>query len=134
VNRVDLIGLGLNVNIDPNKAPPASLRQRLTSLSSTSGTTHDRTDVLIALAGHLGQMLHRRTAHPFQGLLREYDAHHALVGKNVSVMLAPDLPQVTGRCEGIDDTGRLLVRQRKQSLHRVIAGQIISWGRVEGQS
>jgi BirA family biotin operon repressor/biotin-[acetyl-CoA-carboxylase] ligase len=124
LNKVDLIGLGLNVNVNPAKAPP-SLRQRLISLATIAGKELDLNVVLITVAGHLHRMLAKRNAHPFQGLLREYDQHHALVGRNVSVMLNPETPQISGRCEGIDDTGRLLVRQRK-TLHRIIAGQIIS--------
>ncbi len=45
IDRVDLIGVGLNVNLNPDSAP-ANLRDRIVSLSSISGRKFDLTDVL----------------------------------------------------------------------------------------
>ena len=68
-------------------------------------------------------LLSRRAEQPFAAVLQEYDAHHALVGRTVTVTsTAPSAP-VSGRCEGLDDMGRLLLRSRGK-LHRVISGQV----------
>ena len=67
-------------------------------------------------------MLARNTQIPFAVLLAEYDQHHALVGRKVTVRNAAE-PKVTGRCQGLDDCGRLLLRG-KGKLHRIIAGNV----------
>ena len=122
VEKADLVGLGLNVNLDP-AAAPAPLRDRVTWLSHVSGKSLDMTTALSTVASHLHRLLQRQADQPFAVLLREYDAHHALVGRNVSVLDAADAVAVTGKCEGLDDMGRLLLRSRTQ-VHRVISGQV----------
>lgn len=124
VMKVDLVGVGLNVNVDPADAPP-DIRPTLTSLAGVAGRPFDMTDVLITVAAELRQVMRERTQHPFGVLLKEYDEHHALIGRRVSVLDAGDGQAVNGKCEGLDEMGRLLVRDR-QRLHRVIAGQVVA--------
>ena len=129
LDNIDLIGIGLNVNRPP-RALPKNLRGRIIYLNqiphSRLRTQHsgllDLTSVLITLARHLHTTLIRRSETPFPTLLREYDAHHALVGRSVTVV-SPNEPPVTGKCFGLDDTGRLLLRNRKR-VHRIIAGHV----------
>ena len=123
IDNVDLIGVGLNVN-RPAKPPPTQLRQRIACMQDLSpvNTAFDLTDVLITLAKHLHTMLVRKSETPFPILLREYDRHHALVGKSVTVRWSHESP-VSGKCEGLDDTGRLMLRARRR-IHRIIAGHI----------
>jgi biotin-(acetyl-CoA carboxylase) ligase len=82
----------------------------------------DMNDVLICLTGHLQKMLERRHEHAFGGFLHEYDAHHALRGREITILNEGEAP-LRGRCEGLDSTGRLLLRQGK-TLHRIISGQV----------
>ena len=123
VDKADLVGIGLNVNVDPRQAP-AALRERITSLAAIGGTSLDMTQALVTVAKHLDASLRHRDGRPFAQVLREYDAHHALIGRRVSVSNGNghDAP-TAGRCEGLDSTGRLLLRDRK-TLHRVVAGQV----------
>ena len=125
VNKADLVGLGLNVNVDP-AAAPSDLQHRIASLSHLAGHPLDMTDVLIAITAAMRQMLRRRSEQSFASFVHEYRTHHALTGRRVTVL--PDQMNdgavaLTGRCEGIDDTGRLLLRCR-DGLHRIISGQI----------
>ncbi|MDB5289437.1 MAG: birA [Phycisphaerales bacterium] len=122
IEKADLIGLGLNVNIVPSHAP-AQLRDRITSLQSIARRELDLTSVLTIVASHLRLLLARGADRPFAELLREYDAHHALFGKSVSVVTGNGDPPISGKCEGLDEMGRLLVRARGK-LHHVIAGQV----------
>jgi BirA family biotin operon repressor/biotin-[acetyl-CoA-carboxylase] ligase len=122
VQGADLVGLGLNVNLDPAGAPPA-LRGRVTSLSAVAGRPLDMTTVLSVVAGHLHRAVSRRAEEPFAAVLREYDSHHALVGKTVTVATGDSEPRVSGRCQGLDEIGRLVLRSRGK-LHRVISGQV----------
>ena len=122
IQGVDLIGIGLNINTDPANAP-RHLRRRITSLMCICGRSFDLGDVLIALTSHLSTMLLRRTNHPFAAILHDYDRHHSLVGRKVEVSFANDEAPVRGRCEGLDSSGRLMVRKGR-SLHRIIAGHV----------
>jgi biotin-(acetyl-CoA carboxylase) ligase len=122
LHNVDLLGVGLHVNLNAADAP-APLDKQITSLRIIARRrSMDMNDVLIALSHHLRQMLDRRHEHSFAGFLHEYDAHHALLGRQVTVVNEGE-PPVSGRCEGLDPTGRLLLRKGK-ALHRIISGQV----------
>jgi BirA family biotin operon repressor/biotin-[acetyl-CoA-carboxylase] ligase len=120
VNKADLIGVGLNVDLDPAGAPP-HLRRTITSLLAASGKPVSRADALLVIASHLHQALRRRDRQPFAVFLREYQRHHALLGKQVAIH--GDDSVISGRVEGIDPQARLLVRDRT-TLHRIVAGQV----------
>lgn len=121
VHKADLIGLGLNVNADANT--PAILRHRLVCLSEIAGRPLNKTDVLIELTRQLYPMLTRRAGRPFGAILREYDAHHALVGRRLSVFSSHGRKPIRGTCRGLDSTGRLLISSRG-TIHRIVAGQV----------
>ena len=123
VHKADLVGLGLNVNVNPRKAP-AALRERITSLSAIAGRSLEMTAALITVARHLNVTLLHREERLFTESLRAYDEHHALVGRRVTVIDNGDSARATGRCEGLDSVGRLLLRDRNRTLHRVVAGQV----------
>jgi BirA family transcriptional regulator, biotin operon repressor / biotin---[acetyl-CoA-carboxylase] ligase len=123
VDRVDLIGLGLNVNLDPSDAPPL-LRRSITSLLAIAGKTVDRNRALLVVASHLRQAMLDRRRHPFAHFLREYQKHHSLLGRRVTVVGEADSPRVSGKVEGVDEQARLLLRDRGQ-LHRVVAGHVV---------
>jgi BirA family biotin operon repressor/biotin-[acetyl-CoA-carboxylase] ligase len=122
VHKADLIGLGMNVNLNPDRAP-AELQNHVTSLSAMAGRSLDVTSVLIHLAKGLHAMLSHRNERSFAQLLRQYDEHHALMGRRVTISSGASEPPITGKCEGLDSMGRLLVRDRT-ALHHVIAGQV----------
>ena len=122
VHKADLIGLGLNVNLNPQDAP-APLHDRVTSLSRIAGERFDLTAVLCTVASHLHRMLSCHADHPFPAVLREYDSHHALVGRTVSVT-GGGSPSISGRCEGLDEMGRLVLRTREGKREHVIAGHV----------
>jgi BirA family biotin operon repressor/biotin-[acetyl-CoA-carboxylase] ligase len=122
VSKADLIGVGVNVNNDANAAP-AALRGQITSLAAITGGPIDINDALIALAAHLHRAMSRRGDRLFVETLNRYDEHHALVGRKVSVVEAGSGRVVSGRCAGLDSSGRLVLRNGKKS-HPVIAGQV----------
>jgi BirA family biotin operon repressor/biotin-[acetyl-CoA-carboxylase] ligase len=125
MRKVDLIGVGLNVNVDVAQAPP-DIRQRVTSLKQIAGgKSFDMTDTLLAIASELRETMRRRTQHPFAALLAEYDQHHALIGRRLSVLEPGAATAVSGKCEGLDEVGRLRVRSADGLLHRIISGQVV---------
>ncbi len=122
VYKVDLIGIGLNINLSTREIPK-QLKERIISLNAIADRDFEMTAALIVLSKHLHRLLSHRDEQSFVSLLREYDSHHALLGKRVTVTGSTEEPRITGKCEGLDDMGRLLLRDRK-TLHRVIAGHV----------
>ena len=122
VHKADLVGLGMNVNVD-RETIPSSLRDRMVSLSWLAGKALDMTDVLISISRGLHAMLTHQNERSFGSLLSQYDEHHALVGRRVSITPGGTDPPIVGKCEGLDPMGRLLLREGR-TLHRVIAGQV----------
>lgn len=122
IEKADFIGLGLNVNLAPSTAP-VDLRNRITSLIALGNKPLDLSSVLLLVARQLHGMLSYRPDRPFASMLREYDLHHALIGRRVIVSGGSDEMPMTGKVEGLDGMGRLILREGK-TLHRVIAGQV----------
>jgi BirA family biotin operon repressor/biotin-[acetyl-CoA-carboxylase] ligase len=121
-SKADLVGLGLNVNVTAGDVPK-SLRDRVTSLSQLAGRELDMTDVLSTIARHLHAALSYRAEQSFAALLRRYDSRHALLGRQVKITPSSTEPAVVGRCNGLDDMGRLLVNDGKR-IHRIISGHV----------
>ena len=96
----------------------------MTSLLGHAQGPLDMTEVLIDVARQLHGMLTHQNERTFGQLLREYDQHHALIGRRVSVVSHPSEPPITGVCEGLDAMGRLLLRDRRRTVHHVIAGHV----------
>jgi BirA family biotin operon repressor/biotin-[acetyl-CoA-carboxylase] ligase len=127
VHKADLVGLGLNVNVERREIPTA-LRGSVTSLSEIARREFDLTQVLITVAKHLHGALLHRDEQSFAAAMREYDRHHALLGRRVSVIGGGNEPAIRGKCEGLDEMGRLMLRDGR-TLHRVIAGHVQLTGR-----
>lgn len=122
VRGADLVGIGINVNTPVARAPKI-IRERITSLATIRRSAIDMTDALAVVAGHLRVTLDRAEGRSFATLLREYDQHHALIGREVCVAANQHEPPVCGKCEGLDSMGRLLLRS-KGRLEHVISGQV----------
>ena len=82
------------------------------------------TALLAEIATGLHQNLSRRDEPPFSQMLREYDRHHALVGRQVThhERRRNESP-LKGTVVGLDSMGRLLLRAQS-GVCRIIAGQV----------
>lgn len=123
VGGVDLVGMGLNVNLAPSDLPPP-LRGRTTSLLQITGEHRDKTEVLSHLVRRLHTTLSRRNEYAFGSILREYDRYHCLRGRRVSVRTERDTRPVRGICRGLDALGRLLVVRNSSEKFRIVSGHV----------
>ena len=121
-DKVDLIGLGLNVNFRNNQVPD-ELQHNIVSMSATANSDFNMTDVIVVITRCLQLMFRHQNEMTFAQLLRRYDEHHALIGRKIIVGEIGSESPIMGKCEGLDSSGRLLVRDRKV-LHRIIAGHV----------
>ena len=125
VHKADLIGLGLNVNVDPRRPPrpPRALRQQITSLRAITGDHVDISQVLSTVSRYMYRALSRRGERPFAEVLQRYDAHHALVGRRVVIEACEMEQAIRGTCDGLDRHGRLILRDASKTRH-IVAGQV----------
>ena len=123
IEKADLIGVGLNANFTERDAPKF-LRQRIVSLQMILGRPIDRGEIIVEIARELRRVLSHPDELPFAQLLKEYDRHHALVGRRVRVIGGNLETEIKGTCAGLDSMGRLLVRNGQTSA-RIIAGHVL---------
>ena len=122
IDKVDLIGLGLNINFKKNQVP-TDLRDKIVSMSEAENIDFNMTDVAILITRGLRAMLQHQNEMTFAQLLKRYDEHHTLIGRKIIVGENGSETPIMGECEGLDASGRLLVRVKK-TLHKIIAGHV----------
>lgn len=120
----DLIGVGVNVNAGSRESP-AELRSRITSLQELTGKAWDLTRVVCEIGHQLNRVLSVDTPDAAQGLLEEYLQHHWPTGKNIELIDTEQASRLTGRCEGLDHQGRLILTT-KRGVQTILTGSIIS--------
>lgn len=114
-HKADLVGIGLNVSFKGARVP-RSLRPSIVALAQIAPSPPSLTDALLSLSRHLMTVLQQSKSQLYAKILRQYDRHHALIGHTVKVDCGFG-QIVRGRCEGIDDLGRLLVREGPHLRH-----------------
>jgi BirA family biotin operon repressor/biotin-[acetyl-CoA-carboxylase] ligase len=124
LRHVDLIGVGVNVNVDSREAP-AELCDRITSLHQLTGTAWNLTDIACEIGRELNLVLSVESDKSVRELLQEYLRHHWPTGKNVELIDTDQAPRLAGRCRGLDPQGRLIV-ETLQGVHAVLTGSIVS--------
>jgi len=123
IHNADLTGVGLNAFVQPEWLP-AGLKGRVASLDEIFGSAPSITDVVLMLARHIHRTVARRGERSFADLLLEYDSHHALRGRQVTINTGDEASHpIAGVCEGLDEIGRLKVRTPK-GMEYVIAGHV----------
>lgn len=109
LQQVDLIGVGINVNAGNAEAPP-ELRNRMASLREETGRAWDLTEILREVSHDMSNVISVNSQAAATELLAEYASHHWPTGRDITIMDTDEAPQISGRCLGVDEQGRLLIR------------------------
>lgn len=117
-----VIGIGINVNNSISQAPP-ELALKATGLCDISHRQWELAGVLIEVLRQLQDCL-RRLSHDDEHLPARWDELCFLRGRSVQHQVGDRT--TTGRCEGVDRDGALLLRTEHE-LTRVIGGVISHW-------
>jgi BirA family biotin operon repressor/biotin-[acetyl-CoA-carboxylase] ligase len=117
-----VIGAGMNVNLDPSRpdAPPGA-----TSLREIAGRPVSRVDAFRAALARMDRLYLRLVRG--ESLVAEWSSRLETVGQNVTVAIGdPRRPDrvISGMAEGVDDMGRLLVRDPAGRLWPLAAGEV----------
>jgi len=117
-----IVGIGLNVNNSFQKAPQ-DLTNKAISLIDVTGTAINRTDLLTSILTGFEKLLsssqRRKSLFP-----AAWESAHLLHHRLITLEQAGN--QLTGRCEGIDETGALIFRDM-YGLHRIHSAVILDW-------
>lgn len=104
-NGRQVIGIGINVN-NRSIAAPQQIRGRTIGLAELFGADVDRTSLAISLLQHLQRRLDELRSHP-QTIAAAAD--RACLQRGWTLTVRNDEGETTGRCEGIDQFGRLVL-------------------------
>jgi BirA family transcriptional regulator, biotin operon repressor / biotin---[acetyl-CoA-carboxylase] ligase len=116
-----VIGVGINVN-NSFASAPSQLQQIATSLHDIAGAEFDLNEVLI---GVVRQTLVRlRALGSSETLAADFSRYCVLTGRTVQIETGRQ--RMAGRCQGVDEEGRLLV-QTSTGLQRIVSGSVVSW-------
>ena len=115
-----VLGIGINVNIPAAHLPEAITPA--TSLQVEAGQPVSRLDLLVTLLQHLETRYEQ--ADGGQSPQASWERRLAALGKQVRVTNIDTDWTVTGIVEGIDEWGRLKVRDAAGELHAIAAGDV----------
>jgi BirA family biotin operon repressor/biotin-[acetyl-CoA-carboxylase] ligase len=116
-----LVGIGVNVNLDPDGLPP-ELAGSATSLRAAAGTPVDRAAFTARLLAALEARYGRFLAGGFAAIRPAFESTAFLTGRAVRVS-GPDAA-AQGRVVGIDDDGALRLERADGAMLRVLSGEV----------
>lgn len=113
-----ILGTGVNVNLDAAAHPEIS--EIATSLRTLNGADVSRREVMRRLLSEMDQIY--TSKEHMATLVSDWSARLETIGQEIDVRWGDDI--LHGIAEGVDDTGRLLLRDRDGEVHRLEAGEV----------
>ncbi|MES0363911.1 MAG: biotin--[acetyl-CoA-carboxylase] ligase [Desulfobacteria bacterium] len=122
--RIDfaVLGIGINVNTEQDELP-ISIRNLATSLRLVLGKRVSRIDLLQILLYQLEQWYESLDTGAFPTILETWSEFDTTLGRVVEIFL-PER-RVVGVAEALHQDGTLLVRDKRDCLHRIVAGDVV---------
>ncbi|MDY6951633.1 MAG: biotin--[acetyl-CoA-carboxylase] ligase [Thermodesulfobacteriota bacterium] len=127
-----VVGVGVNVNAREEDFPP-SIRELATSLRLSAGRSVPRLALLQRILCQLEAWYGLLCQGAFERILETWRDYESILDSLVEVSLPGS--RLLGMAEDIDPDGRLLVRDSRGRLHRIMAGDVVhcrSKGRNSG--
>jgi BirA family biotin operon repressor/biotin-[acetyl-CoA-carboxylase] ligase len=115
-----IVGIGVNVNIDPSVFPEIS--KIATSLSCEFGQEVDRDEFTCALLLELEQLYLSLQAGGCSSVYREWKEYLETLGKDVTVKCGEQVER--GMAEDVTEKGSLLLRRADGSLIEIMTGDV----------
>ncbi len=122
--RIDfaVLGIGINVNTEQDELP-ISIRNLATSLRLGLGKRVSRIDLLQIILYQLEQWYESLDTGAFPTILETWSEFDTTLGRVVEIFL-PER-RVVGVAEALHQDGTLLVRDKRDCLHRIVAGDVV---------
>ncbi|WP_321430769.1 biotin--[acetyl-CoA-carboxylase] ligase [uncultured Methanolobus sp.] len=121
IGKVDyvVLGIGINVNVKLSGLKD-EVRRNSTSIANETGKPIDRTSFLASLLYELEQQYIRFKTRKFAEIVDEWINLSDTIGRNVKVMTPTML--IEGKAVGITEKGALVVLDKNNKKHEIIAG------------
>jgi BirA family biotin operon repressor/biotin-[acetyl-CoA-carboxylase] ligase len=116
-----ILGIGLDVNLDPNEFSPA-VRKTATSLKIELGHPVDRAGLAVAILRELDRDYDRIKKGEFELVAEQWQERCSTIGSQVSIRIGDRV--IRGRAEALDADGALLLRGQHGHLERIIGGDV----------
>jgi BirA family biotin operon repressor/biotin-[acetyl-CoA-carboxylase] ligase len=117
-----VLGIGINVHTKQEEFP-TSIRNLATSLRLSLGKTVSRLHLLQTLLNEIEQWFETLNTGDFATILETWSEFDATLGRVVEVFLPQK--RVIGVAEALESDGTLLVRDKSDCLHRIVAGDVV---------
>jgi len=115
-----VLGIGIDVNMRPDELPP-DIRALTTTLSEAKGSTVNRTVLLRQLLRDMDHW-YRQFLVQDADVLAEWKKLNVTFGRRITVSGTGEL--LEGIAQGIDEDGRLIVKQNNGVLRLIAAGDV----------
>lgn len=120
--RYAIVGIGININ-HGSEDFPFDLRKNVTSMLLETGSDTSVEDIFQAVRKELLRLLQVFAADGFQPLLKEWRKKDFLLGRTMLCVNTAG-KKVEGLAMGVDDEGRLHVRDKEGYSHEVLSGDV----------
>ena len=117
-----IVGIGLNVNTKLDEFQ-LELQQKATSLHIISGELYDLNDLYRKIHASLLEHIHTHETKGFSYIRQEWSKRDALLGKEMQ-WLTFEKKIVTARGIGLDESGKLLAKDRNGKIHEILSGDV----------
>ena len=123
-DRVDFIVLGFGINVNMEEEDfPEELRQKATSVMIESGRKVSRVEVTRCLLESIETWYDVFLLHGADPVIRQWESLARIRGTSIEVRSFDDTHR--GVAEGLDRDGALMLRQGKDRIIRLVAGDVI---------
>jgi BirA family biotin operon repressor/biotin-[acetyl-CoA-carboxylase] ligase len=117
-----ILGIGINVNTSA-EAFPAPFREQATSLSLSLGKPVSRIALLQNLLFNFEHYYRLFSEGDFVSIIQSWSALDSTLGRKVEVSLPNS--RLLGVAEAVEPDGALLVRDKTNRVHRIVAGDVV---------
>jgi len=127
--KIDVVALGIGINVNQSlEMLPEEMREGATSIKRECGSDIDRTGLLRGVLAQLERCYKLFLSGDKSLIIKEWLRLDSTIGRKVTVADVSASSgtdgSISGIAEGIDDSGRLLVRLSSGGLHKVSAGDV----------
>lgn len=122
-----IIGIGVNVNMQPSNDTSTQVAQSVTSLAAETGSTVNRARIIMGLYRTLSGDMLRFLHDGWAGFAQEWKTVDRLAGQTVNVFEGGFSEHTTpwqGVAQGVDHLGRLQVEDTNGQIHAVLSGDV----------
>jgi BirA family biotin operon repressor/biotin-[acetyl-CoA-carboxylase] ligase len=117
-----VVGIGINVNTD-HEDFSEEIKDTATSLAMVNGSECDRNEITQAFFRKFEEWYRKYLSQGFSPVRKRYSELSCLHGKRIEVVFEEERQK--GVCEGIDETGALLIKTDNGNVKRILAGDVI---------